>query len=115
VILDEAFSAMDAATRDKCMTFLAHGETYYLSESETGDKDPEVHKTNLAMSWKMVITGLEARQALICVSHLSEEVPDMVTEWMCLPEPNEGKPVRFGTRGKSKVKDRKWWDIIWNL
>ncbi|MCJ1378591.1 hypothetical protein MMC17_001690 [Xylographa soralifera] len=115
VILDEAFSAMDTATRDKCMTFLAHGESAYLPERKKRDTAPETLLTTLASEGKVVISGLEARQALICVSHLAEEVPDLITEWMCLPEPNEGKPVRFGTRGSSGSKNTKWWDDIWKV
>ncbi|MCJ1399752.1 hypothetical protein MMC11_002954 [Xylographa trunciseda] len=114
VILDEAFSAMDTVTRDKCMTFLAYGESVYLSErNDEPESAPERVETTLAKEKKVAIAGLEARQALICVSHLEEEVPEIVTEWMCLPEPNEGKRVRFGTRGKLKMKDRKWWDAMW--
>ena len=115
VILDEAFSAMDAATRDKCMTFLAHGESVYLQARKKRDAAPEKVVTTLASEGKVVISGLEAHQALICVSHLAEEVPDLVTEWMCLPEPNEGKSVRFGTRGSSGSKSGKWWDAIWKV
>ncbi|MCJ1436494.1 hypothetical protein MMC27_005873 [Xylographa pallens] len=112
VILDEAFSAMDAATRDKCMTFLAHGESVYRKKRNAA---PKMLVTPLATEGKVAIEGLEARQALICVSHLAEEVPDLVMEWMCLPEPNEEKTVRFGTRVNSGSRDRKWWDAIWEL
>ena len=112
VILDEAFSAMDAATRDKCMTFLAHGESVYRKKRDAAS---QTLMSTLANVGKVAIAGLEARQALICVSHLAEEVPDLVTEWMCLPEPNEGNAVRFGTRVNSGRRNRKWWNAIWEL
>ncbi|MCJ1391581.1 hypothetical protein MMC18_004445 [Xylographa bjoerkii] len=115
VILDEAFSAMDTITRDKCMTFLAHGEKVYFSERKKRDGVPAKLETPLEREGKVAISGLEARQALICVSHLAEEVPGLVTEWMCLPEPNEGEPVRFGRRGMTRLKDSKWWDAIWRV
>ncbi|MCJ1283278.1 hypothetical protein MMC26_002606 [Xylographa opegraphella] len=115
VILDEAFSVMDTATRDKCMTFLAHGESAYLPETKTRNAPPETLVTTLASEGTVAISGLEARQALVCVSHLAEEVPDLVTEWMCLPEPNEGKAVRFGTRKDSGLNDGTWWDAVWKM
>lgn len=119
VILDEAFSGMDEFTRDKCMTFLAHGETRYLSRQKTIDGIVEQEReTFLAMEQKAVVAGLEERQALICVSHLKEEVPRLVTEWMCLPEPNEGKNVRFGKiehERRDRRQDSAWWRDIWSM
>ena len=117
VILDEAFSAMDTTTRDKCMTFLAHGQHKFLAQRKgvTGVTGAEhLYMTAFARDGEVAISGLEARQALICVSHLAEEVPDLVTEYLCLPEPNEGTPVRFGTIEKSN-KNSMWWDHIWKV
>ncbi|RDA88753.1 hypothetical protein CP532_4107 [Ophiocordyceps camponoti-leonardi (nom. inval.)] len=62
LILDETFSGMDAAVRDKCMRFLAHGQ---------GGKEEEEES----------FPGLTAGQTLICISHLKEEVPDLVRDW----------------------------------
>ncbi|MCJ1250611.1 hypothetical protein MMC30_007839 [Trapelia coarctata] len=114
VILDEAFSGMDAITRDKCMLFLGHGEDYFL---DTRHDVPKAEKSILAVKTddvanQFTISGLEQRQALICISHLQEEVPTLVTDWMCLPEPNERGAVRFG-RTKPTKGAKNWWDRVW--
>jgi ABC-type molybdenum transport system ATPase subunit/photorepair protein PhrA len=113
VILDEAFSGMDSATRDKCMLFLAHGESLV---SRWTQGNPNILESPLGMEEVSGITvnGLEERQALICISHLEEEVPSLVKDWMCLPEPNEGRPVRFG-RIERDGNERKWWNDIWAM
>ncbi|KAB5540544.1 P-loop containing nucleoside triphosphate hydrolase protein [Coniochaeta sp. 2T2.1] len=119
IVLDEAFSGMDDALRDKCMLFLATGEekTYAPAPAgsagqTTGDVviDSEAKKTS-----KVKVTGLNERQALICISHVKEEVPDCVREWMCLPEANTGRPARFGRLDGPLGKDRRRWDEIWSV
>lgn len=96
VVLDEAFSGMDAGVRDKCMDFLDYGE------NENG-----------ATREGAVVTGLSDQQALVCISHVREEVPSCVEQWMCLPEPNSGRPARFGQLGQWLARDRKGWEHIW--
>ena len=92
VVLDEAFSGMDEDVRDKCMDFLERG-----IEDEDG------------------VDGLEERQALICISHVKEEVPPSVREWLCLPEAGDGKPAaRFGKLDRPLADDSESWDRIWN-
>ncbi|KAK4163161.1 P-loop containing nucleoside triphosphate hydrolase protein [Cladorrhinum sp. PSN259] len=98
VVLDEAFSGMDAGVRDKCMDFLHYGE------NENG-----------ATREGAVVTGLSEQQALICISHVREEVPRSVDQWMCLPEPNTGQPARFGQLGEWLGRDRKGWEHIWGV
>ncbi|KAK4232415.1 putative molybdenum transport ATP-binding protein ModF [Podospora fimiseda] len=98
VVLDEAFSGMDIGVRDKCMDFLHYGE------SENG-----VTKEGA------VVAGLSEDQALICISHVREEVPSSVDQWICLPEPNTGKPARFGHLGQWLGRDKKGWEHIWGV
>ncbi|OLN81257.1 putative ABC transporter ATP-binding protein [Colletotrichum chlorophyti] len=108
VVLDEAFSGMDDAVRDKCMLFLAKGEEKVYS----GDHivDSEVAKTG-----KVRVRGLSDDQALICISHIKEEVPDCVREWICLPEANEGLPARFGRFDGPLRTDEKRWRELWGV
>ncbi|KAL2113173.1 hypothetical protein VUR80DRAFT_5080 [Thermomyces stellatus] len=108
VVLDEAFSGMDEATRDKCALFLQHGEKKTIRNGEVVDS--EVRKAGTVK-----VGGLSAEQALICVSHVKEEVPDCVREWMCLPEPNSGQQVRFGRLEKPLRDDKRGWLNIWGL
>ncbi|OAQ69101.1 ABC transporter domain-containing protein [Pochonia chlamydosporia 170] len=105
VVLDEAFSGMDDAVRDKCALFLTDGESKtYVS----GD----VVESEIAKKGNVVIEGLTERQALICIAHVKEEVPDCVREWMCLPEANTGRRARFGRLdGPLGHDERRWFDV----
>lgn len=124
VVLDEAFGGMDEGVRDKCMLFLAHGEakTYAQGTGEViGRKgsntamETVVVDSEQARSGSVKVTGLSDQQALICISHIKEEVPDAVREWVCLPEANSGAPARFGRLdGPLRTEGRRWseiWDV----
>ncbi|KAK0645466.1 P-loop containing nucleoside triphosphate hydrolase protein [Cercophora newfieldiana] len=120
VVLDEAFSGMDEAVRDKCMLWLAHGEektyTSGFSKSGSGKHSPmeaSVVDSDAARSGNVKVTGLNDKQALICISHIKEEVPDCVREWICLPEANTGLPARFGRLDGPLRTDSKRWREIW--
>lgn len=122
VVLDEAFSGMDEGVRDKCMLFLAHGEakTYAQSRGEiTNGPSSEsttesvVVDSEQAKANKVRVTGLTDQQALICISHIKEEVPDTVREWLCLPEANLGTPARFGRLDGPLKRDTRRWAEIW--
>ncbi|EGY20549.1 uncharacterized protein VDAG_10178 [Verticillium dahliae VdLs.17] len=88
VVLDEAFGGMDEVVREKCMAFLEQGV-------DGG------------------VPGLSEAQALVCISHVREEVPDCVEAWMCLPEANEGLPARFGRFRGSVRKGERGWKEVW--
>ncbi|KAK4140822.1 uncharacterized protein C8A04DRAFT_39558 [Dichotomopilus funicola] len=116
VVLDEAFGGMDDAVRDKCMLFLAHGEEkVYSLETKQGDgglAGATVVDSSAAKAGRVKVTGLSERQALICISHVKEEVPDCVREWLCLPEANTGLPARFGRLdGPLRGKAKRWTEI----
>ena len=65
------------------------------------------------------INGLEDRQALICISHVKEEVPSVVRDWVCLPEAGgEGKRrrgARFGRLEGGLAGDEGAWREIWDV
>lgn len=122
VVLDEAFSGMDEAVRDKCMLFLAEGEakTYAQSTGEVIGREgwstaaeAVVINSEQARSGNVKVGGLSDQQALICISHIKEEVPDAVREWLCLPEANTEKPARFGRLGGPLRADARRWNEIW--
>ena len=104
VILDEAFSSMPASLRDKCIRFLEEGESSEGSESGSADKIR--HR------------GLSESQALIVVSHVKEEVPDIVSHWMRLPTASENGEKKsgfsIGTLGDQQTVSDVW-DEIWGL
>lgn len=103
VVLDEAFGGMDDAVRDKCMRFLAHGESGPRGGGAAADEGAAT------------LRGLTGRQALLCIAHVKEEVPDCVRDWMCLPEPNSGRAARFGRLPGPLRGDEGRWRAIWGL
>ena len=101
VILDEAFSGMDDKVRNKCLRFLTWGERQIPGLSSKG----------LGPGY---ITGLTNDQALINVSHVEEEVPGLVREWICLPEAIEGT-ARFGRLDGPLEGQTRGWEDIWGV
>ena len=120
VILDEAFSGMDEAIRDKALLFLSHGENRCLPTATTTNNtttareiDNRPRPSILAKAEKVQIQGLSPNQALIVISHSKEDVPGCVREWVCLPEPGEGRAPRWGSLGGPLELDAKGWGEIW--
>ncbi|KAI9893797.1 MAG: hypothetical protein M1814_006014 [Vezdaea aestivalis] len=100
LVLDEAFSGMDSTARDKCFTLLGKAGRG-LSGWMEGDP---------------LIQRLHRSQALVCVSHVREQLPPYIVQWMCLPEPGSNKPYRMGQRRRTKAlrDDPDAWDEIWS-
>lgn len=92
IILDEAFSGIDEAVRDRALTFLSHGE---------------------AGQGSAVMEGLGEEQALLVISHAKEDVPGCVREWICLPEPGEQKPPRMGELSGPLELNPEGWEEVW--
>ena len=119
LILDEPFSGMDDAVRDKCMLFLTTGEQkMWLRTCLNRPGGKRVNR--LLTSWhymkgRAVIKGLQQEQAMVCVSHVAEEVPGLVREWVCLPEANEGKAARFGRFPGPLDRQPLAWGEIWGM
>ena len=107
VILDEAFSGMDESTRDKAFLFLSHGEKLAT------DQGGQAQESLLTNTGKLVIEGLKSEQALLVISHSKEDVPGCVREWICLPEPGEGRTPRTGKLKGPLELNPKGWDDIW--
>ncbi|CAK7239475.1 MAG: hypothetical protein STHCBS139747_000906 [Sporothrix thermara] len=112
VVLDEAFSGMDESVRDKCELFLSHGETATYAAHSTGSSG-DIVESEVAKQGNVKVHGLTDQQALICIAHVKEEVPDCVREWICLPEANTTAAARFGRLDGPLRTDRRRWDEIW--
>jgi ABC-type molybdenum transport system ATPase subunit/photorepair protein PhrA len=124
VILDEAFSGMDDGVRDRCLLFLAHGETKsfsYISGKGRGQPNsirsrrPGIQESDISKVGMVKVGGLTKDQALICISHVREEIPGSIREWICLPEANTGKPARFGRLDGPIEGDYRRWNEIWGM
>jgi len=132
VILDEAFSGIDEATRDKCFLFLSHGERMtwasiprMASDTEPAKKAPDqnleqsatpskqLRQSLIASQGRQTMTGLSEQQALLVISHAKEDVPGCVRQWMCLPEPGEGREPRLGTLNGPLELNPEGWEEIW--
>lgn len=111
VILDEAFSGMDDEVRDRCLLFLAHGQTKQFKYSTPRR---QVVESELGPD-EIKVPGLSKDQALLCISHVREEIPGSIREWICLPEANTGQPARFGRLDGPIEGDYRRWDEIWGM
>lgn len=108
VILDEAFGGMDAKLLVKCKLFLTWGTINH--QRPLHHSRPE---TTIERDGGLAIGGLEDRQALVVVSHVKEEVPGIVKNWIKLPEPGSGKAPVLGSFS-SPLDMTPWvWEWIW--
>lgn len=64
-------------------------------------------------------TGLSSQQALIVVSHVREEIPDVVNEYMRLPGEEEvseqGKTIEMGKCEDGSIRTLEGWGRIWGV
>ncbi|KAM5438133.1 Carbamoyl-phosphate synthase [Microsporum canis] len=130
IVLDEAFSGMPKSLRDKCLHFLEVGET--LEESTGSRRISDFNVWHLPFLQPGTIhkarhRGLTASQALIVISHIKEELPDVISHWMRLPtmlENDRGLAGRISTGASSSgfricaLKENQTisanaWDDIW--
>ena len=119
VVLDEAFSGMDDRVRDKCMLFLTWGEKksfgVHVWRKGHFHKTRFVYDTHSELLSESKLDGLSRDQALICISHIKEEVPGMVRQWMSLPEAGTGNATRFGTFPGPLEGYESGWDEVWGV
>ncbi|KAI2776427.1 P-loop containing nucleoside triphosphate hydrolase protein [Daldinia loculata] len=113
VVLDEACSGMDDGVRNRCLLFLEHGEEKTYSKREDGSEI--VVQSDASKSGTVKFGGLNNNQALICISHIREEIPDCIREWICLPEANSKQPARFGISEAPLGSDENSWKQIWGM
>jgi ABC-type molybdenum transport system ATPase subunit/photorepair protein PhrA len=107
VILDEAFSGLSAAQRNRCLHFLDKGERAKVRASNVSRTEADLR-----------FTGLTEDQALIMTSHVAEEIPDSVRYYMRLPSP-AGTPdsldFRFGIlQSKTSLRHPQTWEAAWS-
>ncbi len=129
VVLDEAFSGMDAALRNKCLLFLTWGTTKVFAKpvQKRISRQPT---TTTRQSWRrrvldtppevldlegVRVEGLSREQALIVVSHVKEEVPGLVRDWVYLPEAGTGEKARFGHLEGPLEGVRGGWEEMWGI
>lgn len=116
VILDEAFSGMDEDLRDRCMLFLAHGEKMEYSPAEkTTEGKASIVESAIWKARNVKVGGLTEQQALLCISHVKDEIPGSIREWICLPEANTGEPARFGKLNGPIEGEQGRWKEIWGM
>jgi len=118
VVLDEAFSGMDDAARDKCHLFLSRGQSANFriraryKPKSVRVRGPAVQESFHSRLEHVKVHGLQDHQALIVISHKKEEVPGCVRDWICLPEAGQGPPRTGQLLVPLELKTRGW-DEIW--
>ena len=64
-------------------------------------------------------TGLNDKQALVVVSHVREEIPGIVNEWLRLPGEEEvveeGRGVEMGRCDDGSIRTVEGWGRVWGL
>jgi ABC-type molybdenum transport system ATPase subunit/photorepair protein PhrA len=113
VVLDEACSGMDDGVRNRCLLFLEHGETKTYITNNDGSE--AIVESEASKSGAVRVGGLTDSQAMICISHVREEIPECIREWICLPEANSGEAARFGRSRGPLGRDEKGWREIWGM
>ncbi|KAJ2988645.1 hypothetical protein NUW58_g3866 [Xylaria curta] len=113
VVLDEACSGMDDGVRNRCLLFLEAGQTKQYTKLSDGSET--IVESEASKTGNIKVGGLTSNQALICISHIREEIPNCVREWICLPEANSGKPARFGVAHAPLSRDERSWREIWGM
>ncbi|KAI5286833.1 hypothetical protein KEM54_006470 [Ascosphaera aggregata] len=131
IVLDESFGGMPPLLRDKCLHYLEVGQRH---TSSTGSR--RTH--NFTRVWhlppeptaeEMRFGGINKEQALVVISHVREEVPDIVGRWMILPSPSKeaekgtAKQVaengrllfRQGVLSEDETVAGDGWDRIWGM
>jgi len=103
IILDEAFSGLPTAARDKALRWLEQGDTSLTEKVSDGVTFP----------------GLLDRQALVVVSHVREEVPGCINEYVRLPSEEEAmemqKTIVVGMSEHGYIKSIDGWNRVWGL
>lgn len=125
VILDEAFSGMSPTLRLKCFHFLEVGNSRRRASTATR----RIHRKldtwlmeSAAEDARARLTGLSDDQTLLIISHVKEEVPDIVRHWMRLPSPEsalvederDGEEFRLGVLKYDSTMSVDAWDTIWD-
>ncbi|KAL2840870.1 P-loop containing nucleoside triphosphate hydrolase protein [Aspergillus pseudoustus] len=129
VILDEPFSGMSGSIRDKCQHFLEVGETMSHRVSTPmrksgrnswleGFKPPADDCTPSNLRADVRFNGLTDQQALIMISHVREEIPDIVRHYMRLPSGDKEDDTHLDFRCgslklMSQLRDPKVWSLAW--
>lgn len=110
LVLDEAFSGLSAETRDKAMCFLEHGESMLMQKGQIVPNPKQEEDA---------IGGLTDQQAMVVVSHIREEIPTSINEWIRLPSEEEAieleKPVMMGKITGQGIRGAEEWNKIWGL
>ncbi|RMD45052.1 hypothetical protein DV735_g98, partial [Chaetothyriales sp. CBS 134920] len=171
IILDEAFSGLPAATRDKAMAWLEFGETRFgvghaSDPSASGTTVPNHRLDVLRLSQVLEIDletlirnrrrgggygdmrhmskeelldasrnaaqdshfselsdyrfkGVTDKQAVVVVSHVKEEIPAFIDEYVRLPGQDEviesGRSVETGSCDAGSIQSQDGWNRVWGL
>jgi hypothetical protein len=87
----------------------------YSPTSSNNNSVPEIVESEVVKRGEVKISGLGKEQALIVISHVKEEIPGSIREWICLPEANTGKSARFGRLEGPIEGDWRRWGEIWGM
>lgn len=110
IILDEGFSGIPEATRIKALNWLEHGDAS-ITKSSTQESKQSESTTKFP--------GLTDQQAIIVVSHVREEIPACINEFIRLPSEEEAtvnkRTVQIEKTSPGYVTSSEGWNRAWGL
>ena len=94
-----------------------------LNQIRAITKDDELEEIAMGWPWdkrkSYRFMGLEDTQAMVVVSHIKEEVPGMVDQWIRLPSEEEvvesGRGVEMGDCPNGEIRTVEGWNRVWGL
>jgi hypothetical protein len=98
-------------------TQLKHLVQYQKAHRMKLDRIQRISERNLHIDWQF--KGLGQDQALVVVSHIKEEIPAMVNEYVRLPGEEEvtesGRGVELGRCDNGYIRTAEGWNEVWGF
>lgn len=101
-------TALGLSVKAKELQDMTREELLEAAELEAGKKGVSGYR----------FTGLSDKQALVVVSHVREEIPGIVNEWLRLPgeeETIEGRGVEMGKCDDGSIRTVEGWGKVWGF
>jgi ABC-type molybdenum transport system ATPase subunit/photorepair protein PhrA len=90
-------------------------DTMKLRQETEVPRSRRIVESSISAEGKVKVPGLSNEQALLCISHIKEEVPGSVRQYITLPEPDSRYPPKISCLGGPVESRPRRWKEIWNV